>query len=316
MAVSGARALHWVFKIASRKPTIHFYSLLGMIPLRHEEFEKGCEASCNGPYDGKWSKTMIGYGSEDNHFVIELTYNYGIKQYELGNDYQWITIKSKAAIENIKKENYPHTERNGVVSVNAPDGYQFKLINEDAEGKDPVQSVALHSSNLQRSLEFWEKTLGMKLLQKTTQGTGDEETTTAVLSFGEGQASLELIEKAKNKGEPINHAVAFGRIAFSVPRAVLPGIQDAIQKANYTILTPLISLDTPGKATVEVTILADPDGYEICFVGDEAFRELSRVDPNASKLLEEGIENDKSDEWFAKRAARLAAAAAAKSSNA
>ena len=31
---------------------------------------------------------MIGYGSEDNHFVIELTYNYGIKTYAMGNDFQ------------------------------------------------------------------------------------------------------------------------------------------------------------------------------------------------------------------------------------
>ena len=30
---------------------------------------------------------------------------------------------------------------------------------------------------------------------------------------------------------------------------------------------------------VQVVILADPDGYEICFVGDEAFRELSQTDP-------------------------------------
>ena len=29
------------------------------------------------------------------------------------------------------------------------------------------------------------------------------------------------------------------------------------------------------------------DGHEICFVGDEAFRELSQVDPNADKLLDE-----------------------------
>lgn len=29
---------------------------------------------------------MIGYGPEDNHFVIELTYNYGVKSYKMGND--------------------------------------------------------------------------------------------------------------------------------------------------------------------------------------------------------------------------------------
>lgn len=31
---------------------------------------------------------MIGYGPEDDHFVAELTYNYGIKSYKLGNAFQ------------------------------------------------------------------------------------------------------------------------------------------------------------------------------------------------------------------------------------
>ena len=31
---------------------------------------------------------MVGYGAEDNHFVVELTYNYGIGEYALGNDFQ------------------------------------------------------------------------------------------------------------------------------------------------------------------------------------------------------------------------------------
>ena len=48
-------------------------------------------------------------------------------------------------------------------------------------------------------------------------------------------------------------------------------------------------------------ILADPDGHEICFVGDEGFRDLSRVDPNGKKLLDEAMSKDKSDEWHEKR---------------
>jgi len=32
--------------------------------LRHEEFTEGCEAMCNGKYDGRWSKTMLGFGPE------------------------------------------------------------------------------------------------------------------------------------------------------------------------------------------------------------------------------------------------------------
>ena len=32
-------------------------------------------------------------------------------------------------------------------------------------------------------------------------------------------------------------------------------------------------------------IILIQDGHEICFVGDEAFRELSQVDPKADELL-------------------------------
>ena len=48
--------------------------------------------ACDSPYDGKWSKSMVGYGDEDSHFVVELTYNYGIGSYKLGNNFmvsQW-----------------------------------------------------------------------------------------------------------------------------------------------------------------------------------------------------------------------------------
>ena len=83
---------------------------------------------------------------------------------------------------------------------------------------------------------------------------------------------LELVKLA----EPLDHAEAFGRIAFSCPRAEvatthvctqttecgwytqLPEIERRVKEAGGTIITPLVSLDTPGKATVEVVILADP----------------------------------------------------------
>lgn len=38
----------------------------------------------------------------------------------------------------------------------------------------------------------------------------------------------------------------------------LPEIEALVKKESWKILTPLVSLDTPGKATVEVVILADP----------------------------------------------------------
>ena len=41
---------------------------------------------------------MIGFGPEDDHFVLELTYNYGIKVYKLGNDFQVIYIMGSYCI--------------------------------------------------------------------------------------------------------------------------------------------------------------------------------------------------------------------------
>ena len=50
-----------------------------------------------------------------------------------------------------------------------------------------------------------------------------------------------------------------------------------------------------------MVILSDPDSHEICFVGSEAFDELSQVDPNADELLDAAMAKDKSKEWFKKK---------------
>ncbi|XP_042686139.1 glyoxalase domain-containing protein 4 isoform X2 [Centrocercus urophasianus] len=246
------RALHFVFKVGDRARTARFYrELLGMSVLRHEEFDEGCKASCNGPYDGKWSKTMVGYGPEDDHFVAELTYNYGIGEYRLGNDFLGITLVSSQAVSNAKKMGWPLKEVTaGVFETEAPGGYKFYLEDKGQKKQDPVL-----------------------------------------------KCKLEL----KAVGGAVDHGTAFGRIAFSCAKEELPSIEALMKKENQKILTPLVSLDTPGKATVQVVILADPDGHEICFVGDEAFRDLSKVDPNGDKLLDDAMAADKSDTWFAAR---------------
>jgi len=294
------QALHWVFKVPSpRADTMKFYrDILGMKILRHEEFEKGCEAACNGPYDGKWSKTMVGYGPEDSHFVVELTYNYNISNYKLGNDFQGITIQSSECLARAKTAGWPVTREDGRHVLLAPGGYKFFILDTaQPRDRDPVVSVAIGVTDMDRSVGYWSGHLGMRV---TSASSG---TTSLTYTGGQPQASLVLVRQ-----EAVDHAKAQGRIAFSIPSAELPGLEQRMKEAKETILTPLISLDTPGKATVQVVILADPDGQEICFVGAEAFRELSQVDPAADKLLDEAIANDKSDEWFAKKGREKVAA--------
>ena len=136
---SNMRTLHWVTKIGSLKHSLRFYELvLGLRVLRHEEsphahahphahphpsrnrspnpnpgpnpsqeFESGCEATCNGPYGGAWSKTMVGLGDENCNFVFELTYNYGIDGYKQGNDLQCIALAMPEAVPRAVALGYP-----------------------------------------------------------------------------------------------------------------------------------------------------------------------------------------------------------------
>ena len=46
---------------------------------------------------------MIGYGPEDQHFVMELTYNYGVDKYKLGDDFQGIFIDKQQVLEKAKE---------------------------------------------------------------------------------------------------------------------------------------------------------------------------------------------------------------------
>ena len=51
----GANVAHWVLKIGSLKTSMEFFeNILGLRVLRHEEFATGCEATCNGPYGGRY----------------------------------------------------------------------------------------------------------------------------------------------------------------------------------------------------------------------------------------------------------------------
>lgn len=75
-------------------------------------------------------------------------------------------------------------------------------------------------------------------------------------------------------GTPVDHGLASGRIAFACD--LVPPIHEVAAAASSgTVITPPLTLPTPGKADVVVTILGDPDGYEICYVEAVAFYQLA-----------------------------------------
>lgn len=250
--------------------------------LRHEEFTETCAAACNGPYDNRWSKTMVGYGDESTHFTIELTYNYGVKSYKWGNEFGGVTIKSKDIVERVKSKDYPHEQQtDGSTMIRAPDGYKFYILNEKPSvDEDPIKFIIYHVTDLQNSIKYWNGLLNMTITK--------QDDTSALMTYNNGRFSIKFVKI----NEAIDRAEAFGRIAFAVPYETQPIIDKMIQKNEKKILTPLVVLDTPGKASVRVIILADPDGHEICFVDEEGFTALSEFDPKSEADLDKYIKKD------------------------
>ena len=59
----------------------------------------------------------------------------------------------------------------------------------------------------------------------------------------------------------MERGTAFGRIAFATPTEGLRHMQELIEAEDKNLIQqPLVTLDTPGKATVSVVIVRDPVG--------------------------------------------------------
>jgi len=246
------RPLHYVFKVNNRKKAIDFLTHnLGMTVLRHEEFSEGCKATCNGAFDNRWSKSMVGFGSEDTNFVFEIVYNYGVNTaYKHGTDFKQVTVEC--------------------LETASADAFDYSMATEVGSiGK--VAKIALNVSNLAETEKFWEGLLGLPRSSK--------DSSSPTLNYQLSNIEYEFHEI----GDKFERTESAGRTAFSAPTKFLEEIQTKAKPLGF-VHTELVSLDTPGKSTVHVVILQDPDGHEVCIVGDEAFRELSVQDPEGPAL--------------------------------
>jgi len=126
---SQRRILHTMLRISDMQRSIQFYTeILGMKVLRNFEQPKD-----------KYILTFLGYADESESTVLELTYNYGISEYVLGNAYGHIAIgvnDIKQVAANIKKQGGEFsllpTQLKGsdetIAFLSDPDGYQIELI--------------------------------------------------------------------------------------------------------------------------------------------------------------------------------------------
>ncbi|EEA0954429.1 lactoylglutathione lyase [Salmonella enterica] len=130
------RLLHTMLRVGDLQRSIAFYTnVLGMKLLRTSE---------NPEY--KYSLAFVGYGPETEEAVIELTYNWGVESYEMGNAYGHIALSVDNAAEacerirqnggNVTREAGPVKGGSTIIAfVEDPDGYKIELIEAKDAGR-------------------------------------------------------------------------------------------------------------------------------------------------------------------------------------
>jgi len=123
------RILHTMLRVGDMQRSIDFYTkVMGMKLLR----------TTDRP-EQKYSLAFVGYGDEREQAVLELTYNYGVDEYDLGTAFGHIAIavddayaaceKIRAAGGNVTREPGPVKGGTTVIAfVTDPDGYKIELI--------------------------------------------------------------------------------------------------------------------------------------------------------------------------------------------
>lgn len=123
------RILHTMLRTGNLQRSIDFYTeVLGMKLLRQKDYP-----------DGEFTLAFLGYGDESDSTVIELTYNWGVDAYDMGNGYGHIAVEVDdvyQATEDIRQRGGKILRDAGpmnagttiIAFVEDPDGYPIELI--------------------------------------------------------------------------------------------------------------------------------------------------------------------------------------------
>ncbi len=123
------RLLHTMLRVRDLDASLDFYCQhFGMKLLRKQDFP-----------GGEFTLAFVGYGDESETAVLELTHNWGDREYDLGDAYGHIAIgvdDAYAFCDNLKKNGVevvrePGPMKHGTTVIafaKDPDGYMVELI--------------------------------------------------------------------------------------------------------------------------------------------------------------------------------------------
>lgn len=262
------RLLHAVYRVGDLDRTIKFYTeALGMKLLRQRDIP-----------EEKYSNAFLGYGPEESNFVVELTYNYGVSSYDIGTGFGHFGIATpdvyklvediRAKGGNVTREPGPVKGGHSIIAfVKDPDGYTFELIQRPST-PEPFCQIMLRVGDLDRSISFYERALGLKLLRRIERP--EYKYTIAILGYAEENQTT-ILELTYNYGvTEYTKGNAYAQIAV--------GTDDVYKSAE---VVNLVTQELGGKITrqpgpipglnTKITSFLDPDGWKTVLVDNEDF---------------------------------------------
>ncbi|XP_043706419.1 probable lactoylglutathione lyase, chloroplastic [Telopea speciosissima] len=258
------RMLHVVYRVGDLDRTIKFYTeCLGMKLLRKRDIP-----------EERYTNAFLGYGPEDSHFVVELTYNYGVDKYDIGTAFGHfgIAVEDVAkVVDLIKAKGGKVTREPGPVKggktviafIEDPDGYKFELL-ERGPTPEPLCQVMLRVGDLNRAINFYEKAFGMELLRK--RDNPEYKYTIAMMGYGPEDKSV-VLELTYNYGvTEYDKGNAYAQIAI--------GTDDVYKTAEAIKLGGGKITREPGPLpgiNTKITACLDPDGWKSVFVDNIDF---------------------------------------------
>jgi lactoylglutathione lyase len=128
-AEGGMRLLHTMLRVVDLEASLRFYcERLGMQLLRRKDYP-----------GGRFTLAFVGYGSEDEQTVLELTWNWDTSHYEIGTAYGHLAFGVEdiyATVEQLRAHGVAITREPGpmkhggstIAFIADPDGYKVELI--------------------------------------------------------------------------------------------------------------------------------------------------------------------------------------------
>ncbi|AQK69843.1 putative lactoylglutathione lyase chloroplastic [Zea mays] len=277
------RLLHVVYRVGDLDKTINssarpcwsddpitqcrFYTeCLGMKLLRKRDIP-----------EEKYSNAFLGYGPEESHFVVELTYNYGVDKYDIGEGFGHFGIAVEDVAKTVElirakagkviREAGPVKGGETVIAfVEDPDGYKFEII-ERPGTPEPLCQVMLRVGDLDRAISFYEKACGMELLRK--RDSPEYKYTVAMMGYGPEDKDA-VLELTYNYGVT---EYAKGN-AYAQIKQIAIGTDDVYRTAEAAKLSGGQVVREPGPLpgiNTKITAILDPDGWKLVFVDNMDF---------------------------------------------